>query len=643
MSQKRRDLDCSAEANLVEPSPEKKKKQCDGLRCNQDSNEKQVKSSHKKQQWLLSSFDCFDTSHTNGAKNLKKKSKVTDKSRVNTLNSSDLWCEKYCPSSEAELAVHKKKIAEVRDWLVSHLCLQSGNGVLLLTGPPGSGKTATMRVLAKEIGVQIQEWVNPSVQNREDDFEDSEWKNYQGMVHRQSQLKNFRDFFLRANKYPCLSLSSNNTDVDKKIVLVEDIPNGFYRKASDLHDILGSYKRCSRNPVVFIVSDSNSNDTSAFRLFPKDTIQDLSISQISFNPASVTSLNKLAKEIISSESNKRTATFQTPSKDIIDNLVSGCNGDIRGLINNLQFTCLKGFSSMTFQKMKHMKQQSRAGREKSGKRSNKKPVETENTTSATIGGKDTSLFLFRVLGKVLYCKRDESRSTAGTTLPSHLKHCERHPLIENPESIFEKSHMSGENLNLYLHQNYLDFFNNIDDVSVASNYLSDGDHLTAEWMHRSTLCCYTPSVAIRGLMFCNQRKATNQAKNVWRPLHKPKWWDVLKQTRHNMSTATDLFKGHSRNAGQFHCEYLPYLALTDVPLHSPGQINHLQTVCTFSKNLYSFRDNDGALQDKEIDDNDSEPSSSQPQSSQDGSLGDNEVLSVTETKLDDDIQEFESD
>ena len=62
-------------------------------------------------------------------------------------------------------------------------------------------------------------------------------------------------------------------------------------------------------------------------------------------------------------------------------------------------------TSMTFQKLKHLKQ-SQAGREKSGKRSNKKLTETESTSSSTIGGKDTSLFLFRVLGKVLYCKSE---------------------------------------------------------------------------------------------------------------------------------------------------------------------------------------------------------------------------------------------
>lgn len=37
-----------------------------------------------------------------------------------------------------------------------------GHGsILLLTGPTGAGKTATVNVLASELGFEVQEWLNP--------------------------------------------------------------------------------------------------------------------------------------------------------------------------------------------------------------------------------------------------------------------------------------------------------------------------------------------------------------------------------------------------------------------------------------------------------------------------------------------------
>lgn len=45
----------------------------------------------------------------------------------------------------------------------------------------------------------------------------------------------------------------------------------------------------------------------------------------------------------------------------------------------------------------------------------------------------------------------------------------------------ERSKMSGEFFNLYLHQNFLDFFFEVEDVARASKYLSDADLLTTEW------------------------------------------------------------------------------------------------------------------------------------------------------------------
>lgn len=41
--------------------------------------------------------------------------------------------------------------------------------------------------------------------------------------------------------------------------------------------------------------------------------------------------------------------------------------------------------------------------------------------------------------------------------------------------------MSGSMFNLYLHQNYADFFSDIDDVVKASEYLSTADVLCSNW------------------------------------------------------------------------------------------------------------------------------------------------------------------
>ena len=67
-----------------------------------------------------------------------------------------LWVDKHAPRTSADLAIHKKKVEEVRDWLkLADASLQLGlpptPRMLVLSGPTGSGKSAMLRVLADEL------------------------------------------------------------------------------------------------------------------------------------------------------------------------------------------------------------------------------------------------------------------------------------------------------------------------------------------------------------------------------------------------------------------------------------------------------------------------------------------------------------
>ncbi|XP_020699959.1 cell cycle checkpoint protein RAD17 isoform X5 [Dendrobium catenatum] len=76
----------------------------------------------------------------------------------------ELWIDKYEPSSIAQLAVHKKKIEEVKCWLEDRLVTSKGSlgNVLLLTGKTGVGKSTAVRVIASQLGAQLCEWTTPT-------------------------------------------------------------------------------------------------------------------------------------------------------------------------------------------------------------------------------------------------------------------------------------------------------------------------------------------------------------------------------------------------------------------------------------------------------------------------------------------------
>ncbi|XP_034397627.1 cell cycle checkpoint protein RAD17 [Cyclopterus lumpus] len=510
------------------------------------------------------------------------------------------WVDRYSPRSQAELAVHKKKIEEVENWLRVHSSASKG-GVLLLTGPSGCGKTATVQVLSLELGLRVQEWTNPS--NLEPySSGQQDWRT--NGFPCTSQLAQFQDFLLRANKYNCLKMVGDGAATDGKLILVEDFPNQFYRQPSSLHDILRRFVKTSRCPLVFIVSDSLSGDSSSRFLFPREVQEELDISGISFNPVAPTTMMKVLTRISAAQAGKSCGRMCVTDQAVLETLCSGSSGDVRSAINSLQFSSLPDTSLE--KGLWGMKKDGRAtSLGKAGSRRNprgkKSKLTKELEGEQAIGGKDASLFLFRALGKILHCKRgkhedaEAAECAPGLSLPSHLSHHHREPLLVEPELAVERSHMSGDFFNLYLHQNYLDFFSEVEDVERASEYLSDADLLASDWTSRSTMGQYGSSVATRGLLHSNSQ----QVSVGFRPLHKPNWLLVNKKHRENCLAAQSLFRGFCLTPVSLQTELLPYLAKLSNPMRNPAQIAFIQDVGQMSLRRFPGRLKLEALVDKE--------------------------------------------
>ncbi|ELU17316.1 hypothetical protein CAPTEDRAFT_93455 [Capitella teleta] len=489
-------------------------------------------------------------------------------------NSDELWCDKYAPCTQADLAVHKKKVEE----LAFHLNrISSGEPhtppVVLLTGPCGAGKSAAVKVIAKELNMDIQEWINPLQDDDQFNREDYQ-KEYSlfGSVTSKSQIQNFREFLLRANKYASLGAATS-----KRLILVEDFPNVFLRDSGAFKELVRHYCRQGRCPLVFVVSDSQSSESIERSLFPKDFQAELHMTVVAFNPVTTANIVKTLQKILAKEPNV------SCSKDELTALAERNSGDVRSAVNGLQFMGWKTKPTSVFSVKKKPALKSARTKLKSSKTS-----ASTKEAKAEIGDKDSSLFLFRALGKVLHCKREETPPTT-STLPPHLCHYQRPELLEMPEEVLHRSHMSGELFTAFIHQNYLSFYTDMDDLQMAAEYLSDADYLTIDWSNRSILRDYASSVATRGLMFSNGAHTNTKASPGWKPLHKPEIFAISKKTSANTLAARQLFRLESQETRELVTQIIPFMGLMRKPLANQQQRSLTRDLVCFYSNSHVRR------------------------------------------------------
>eukprot|EP00124_Ichthyophonus_hoferi_P002307 Ihof_evm10s151 gene=Ihof_evmTU10s151 len=441
-----------------------------------------------------------------------------------------LWVDKYRPASTESLAVHKTKLQEVRAWLQDALgqqvggrwahkgrtgpgcSLQARSRIVVLTGPPGAGKTATVHCLGVELGVEVVEYVNPtqsSWQSLQQLWELSgEWRSEGG-----SSLASFENFLRQAGRYMSVATSQ------QRILLVEDLPNLDTNLSGHaaFQAALARYLRTQGQPVVFIVSQAHTQTTDISRIFGRQLIDSGMVEEIKFNGVATTNLYKALSAVIQREG-------LSMAKEELDRVVQGAGGDIRNALMTLQFS-LESPGQAAVASQKPVK--------KPRLRQPRGPT-APSPTSAMIGGREASLFVFHALGKVLHCKRE------GGIKGSHS--LVRSPLLFDPEDVLEKVHVSGEVFVLFLQENYLPFMDTIDESALAASYLSDADllHSSKDARRNSDLGTIGGLVAIRGTAFANTRHSVGdiKANRPWMSLKRTRWTDVWRSASSLKSSAT---------------------------------------------------------------------------------------------------------
>ncbi|KAI3332270.1 Rad17 cell cycle checkpoint protein [Xylariaceae sp. AK1471] len=418
------------------------------------------------------------------------------------------WSERFGPVNLDELAVHKKKVTDVRRWLEDVTAGRMRQRLLILKGAAGTGKTTTLRLLAKDMRCKLLEWRNPTA-------------SLGGPGGFQSASIQFEEFMGRGGKFSQLDTSPKDSaprnngisEGTRKIMLIEEFPNTFARSSTAITSFRKAVlqflamntpslslfaKQSSKDPitpVVMIISESLLTTTSAsadsftaHRLLGPEITRHPGTCIIEFNAIAPTLLTAALESIVQKEARK-SGRRRTPGPLVLKRL--GEIGDIRSAISSLQFLCLKGDaeadwgSQVTYSKPKR------------SLKSSVSLTQGEVETLQLVSQREASLGIFHAVGKVVYNKREDcpmdpqSAEGRAELLPDYLASCSRPKRSEvSVDSLMDETGTDAHTFISALHENYIlscdstgpaDSNSFLDYMGGCIDYLSESDLLCPAW------------------------------------------------------------------------------------------------------------------------------------------------------------------
>ena len=341
------------------------------------------------------------------------------------------WSDRYGPINLEELAVHKKKVSDVSDWLRNVLSGRDKHKLLLLRGPAGSGKSTTISLLSKSLHFDLIPWQNPT----------SHEASTTGSV-----VSQFDDFLGRGAHFGSLTFgdsvtSSGHTPSADQVLLVEEFPAAGSRSvgldglrgvilqvlaraqatAAPLYRSQTSTTGRSL-PVVMLVSETLLSSSTAFsdsftahRLLGPEILNHPLVTVMDFNPVAPTFIHK-ALDMVAKKEARQSGRRRMPGAAVLQRLAE--MGDVRNAVNTLEFLCVRneGDWSGTV-----------ASKTKKSAKDKQAMTEMEKDSLQLVCQRETTMDMFHAAGKIVYNKREDprvqdTRAAPPPKPPDHLMH-----------------------------------------------------------------------------------------------------------------------------------------------------------------------------------------------------------------------------
>ncbi|CAK5030336.1 unnamed protein product [Meloidogyne enterolobii] len=482
------------------------------------------------------------------------------KRRSRVLNNLDC----IVPNSEEELALHPKKLDELKQWFRSKMGICRGSKTLLLTGPSGSGKRTAVRVIAAELGIEVTEW----------DWTD-DCNNLNNNRRRSFSAEGFAQF-LNDTQFSSIQRMS----LKHRLLLISQLPSEFLNEPKLLHQLLASKISLSRCIIVFVLPNVDSCwSLSPFRIFPQSILDVLGIEHIKFNPISISlltnALQKASKKLCNSQQGID-----------VKNIANSSFGDIRRAMNLLLLHYRQQNS-----KIIEGNSAKRSRLEKLSNNSQQQP----STSFFSSNFASDQLELFHFIGKIMYAKRAEKPTEKWleneSKLNFNLKRIYGRPLPPKDDlnKLIETSPISPQLLSSYLFEHEPRFGPSIKSISKIQQIISKLDVLiSSNYEQRNQMEKYMIDLSVRASLFHNYRPSTGD-KQKWRfyQFEKPRLYDLRMQRMEIKSRISALYPiGRTSDMSILLLSLLPRISSICV---NYSQAELLEKLSLSSNRLFKFK------------------------------------------------------